>query len=58
MPAIVDTEKCTGCKSCEEACPNGAVAVPDKYAVVQIDECIDCSACVDACVDHAIALED
>jgi NAD-dependent dihydropyrimidine dehydrogenase PreA subunit len=56
MAAIVDVEKCNACKSCEEACPNGSIAVADKTAVVNKDDCIDCAACVDACPEKAITM--
>ena len=43
MPAVVDTEKCNGCKSCESECPSNAVKVVDDKAVVTPDDCIDCN---------------
>jgi NAD-dependent dihydropyrimidine dehydrogenase PreA subunit len=57
MPAIVDVEKCDGCKSCEEACPSDAIKVVEAVAVVNVDDCIDCNACEDACPNHAIKVE-
>jgi NAD-dependent dihydropyrimidine dehydrogenase PreA subunit len=58
MPAIVDTEKCNACKSCEEVCPTDCINVPDAFAVVKTDECIDCNACMDACMSQAITMGD
>lgn len=55
MPAVIDEEKCTACKSCEEVCPTSAVKVVEK-AVVSVDDCIDCNACMDACMDHAVSM--
>jgi NAD-dependent dihydropyrimidine dehydrogenase PreA subunit len=59
MPALVDQEKCDGCKSCEEICPSNCVAVKDGgFAVVVPDECIECAACVSECIHGAIAMAD
>ena len=34
--SIIDTTKCTGCKSCADACPNGAISmVPLSYPAQQ-----------------------
>jgi Fe-S-cluster-containing hydrogenase component 2 len=58
MPAVVDAELCSGCKSCEEVCPSAAIAVNDSnIAVVNEDDCIDCNACEDACTTHAITMK-
>ncbi|MFI5381420.1 MAG: 4Fe-4S binding protein [Tepidisphaerales bacterium] len=56
MAAVVESEKCTACKTCEETCPNGSITVPDKVAVVNQDDCIDCNACVDACPEKCISI--
>jgi NAD-dependent dihydropyrimidine dehydrogenase PreA subunit len=58
MPAIVEAELCTACRSCEEVCPNQSVEVLDNLAVVKKDECIECAACVDACQTHAMSMAD
>jgi NAD-dependent dihydropyrimidine dehydrogenase PreA subunit len=58
MPAVVDKEKCDGCKSCEEVCPTDSIKVgEERYALVAVDECIDCNACMDECPSHAIEME-
>ena len=57
MPAVVDSEQCNACKSCEEVCPIGSIKVPENVAVVNAEECIDCNACMDACISHAITIE-
>jgi NAD-dependent dihydropyrimidine dehydrogenase PreA subunit len=58
MPAIVDTEKCNACKSCEEVCPTDSIVVPEQHAVVKVEDCIDCNACMDACISQAITMGD
>jgi NAD-dependent dihydropyrimidine dehydrogenase PreA subunit len=57
MPAKVDTEKCTGCESCVEACPSEAIKMQDQKAVVDAETCIDCAVCVDECPVGAITVE-
>jgi NAD-dependent dihydropyrimidine dehydrogenase PreA subunit len=58
MPAVVAIEECTGCKSCEEACPTDAIAVDNaSIARVKDDDCIECNACADACSSQAITMK-
>jgi NAD-dependent dihydropyrimidine dehydrogenase PreA subunit len=59
MPAVVDQEKCDGCKSCEEICPSSSIAVrEDGFAVVVAEDCIDCAACVGECIHGALSMAD
>ncbi len=53
--AIVNTESCIGCKSCEPVCPVGAIRVQNKKAVVDFDECWGCGKCLKACDQKAIS---
>lgn len=57
MPAVVDREKCTGCKTCVEdfECPVEAITIEDGKAKIDEDECIDCGQCVDECPAEAIS---
>ncbi len=57
MPAIVDKEKCDGCKSCVDACPSQAITMEDEKAEVKQEDCIDCNACEDACTSGAIKVQ-
>lgn len=56
MAAVVDKEKCTGCKTCVETCPVEAIAMNSDKAEVDADKCIDCGSCVGACPVEAITL--
>jgi Fe-S-cluster-containing hydrogenase component 2 len=58
MPAIVNADECTGCESCVEACPTGAITMNDDVAVVDPDECTDCEACIEACPTECISMVD
>jgi ferredoxin len=53
--AVVDTEKCTGCEICMDACPVGAIEVKDKAAIHE-DLCTGCAACVNVCPNEAITM--
>jgi NAD-dependent dihydropyrimidine dehydrogenase PreA subunit len=57
MPAVVEKELCTACKSCEEACPTTSITIPEDCAIVKAEDCIDCNACVDVCTTGAIKME-
>ncbi|UCD51098.1 MAG: 4Fe-4S binding protein [Phycisphaerales bacterium] len=56
MPAVVDTEKCTGCESCIDECQSDAISMVDGKASVEADSCIDCGACIDGCPVEALSL--
>ena len=58
MPAKVEKEKCSACKSCVDACPSSAITVPEEFAVIAESDCIDCGACVDACPSAALSMAD
>jgi NAD-dependent dihydropyrimidine dehydrogenase PreA subunit len=55
MAAIVDKEKCTGCKSCVEVCSVDAIKIENDKAVIS-DECVECGVCVNECPSEAISL--
>jgi len=57
MPAVIDSEKCTGCESCISECPSEAISMADGKAVISVDLCVDCGVCVDACPVEAICME-
>ena len=51
--AVINSEKCVSCYSCDNICPQNAI----KYAKVKIQNCIGCGKCVKICPKHAISLE-
>ena len=53
VTAIVDTDKCIGCKLCVEICPSKAISV-EKTAYVDEAACKGCGTCAAACPVDAI----
>lgn len=52
---VIDTDECTACASCVDACPMGVLEIEDEVAtVVDEESCIGCSACLDECPTGAI----
>ncbi len=47
-------EKCTGCGTCIEICPAGAISLKDGKAVIDLKKCAGCLACVSVCPQKAI----
>lgn len=50
----VDVARCTGCGTCVEVCPVGAIALIDGKACVEEEPCTGCGVCVDACPEGII----
>ncbi len=59
--AVVDKEKCTACKTCEQYCPDSCIEVrgfgEEKYAVVDRNFCKGCGVCASVCKFDAIRME-
>ncbi|GAG04528.1 unnamed protein product [marine sediment metagenome] len=56
LTAVVDSEKCTGCRICEDICPANAIKV-NGLAVVQLELCSGCWLCIAECPNKAISLQ-
>ena len=48
-----DSDKCTNCNTCVEACKYGALSFDDELKF-DIDRCVGCKACVEQCCNHAL----
>jgi heterodisulfide reductase subunit A len=61
LVAIVDTDLCTWCGACDEACPYGAPKEAEvggkKVALIDKTSCKGCGGCVPDCPVKAIDLE-
>ena len=49
--AVIDSDKCVSCYSCDNICPQGAI----KYAKVKKERCIGCGKCAKVCPKKAIS---
>ncbi len=50
----VDGKRCTGCATCVEVCPTGAITLLDDVATINQERCDACQACIEACPNGAI----
>jgi len=55
---IIDRTLCTGCGTCLNTCPTGAISLDDDERIARIDLglCSECLACLDVCPNYAIRL--
>ncbi len=49
----IDIEKCTGCGTCLNVCPFGAIIIKEYKAFIT-EACTLCGACVESCPESAI----
>ncbi|MBW2997170.1 ferredoxin family protein [Candidatus Woesearchaeota archaeon] len=57
----IDSNKCTGCKTCKEICPMDVFEMDEetkKSVAKKESECIACRACEVQCPAGAIKIED
>jgi Fe-S-cluster-containing hydrogenase component 2 len=53
----VDRERCTGCGSCEEVCPESAIYLVDGEVNIHSALCSACGACVEICPAGALSMD-
>ena len=55
--AVIDPDKCQGCKTCIERCQVHAISDKDGVSVVDRKRCIGCGLCVTGCPNNVAKLE-
>ena len=53
---LIDKEKCTGCRECIDACPDGMITMDDQGKADKCDLCDGDPLCVRYCVSGALKL--
>jgi electron transport complex protein RnfB len=53
--AVVNELECSGCETCLDRCPVGAITVEDS-ATVDPDKCLGCGLCASTCPTEAISM--
>lgn len=56
MIPVVDKETCTGCATCWEVCPPGAILFREGKACIDEDLCEECGFCAAECPVQAIEI--
>ena len=51
---IFNAEICSGCRSCQDACPNQAITVEKKITAIDYSHCTGCGKCLRLCPTHAL----
>ncbi len=51
---VIHVERCTGCGTCLDLCPSGALYLVEDKAALDEARCDECEACVPACPEEAI----
>ena len=50
-------DRCTGCGTCAEVCPETAITIEKKRSVIDRDLCIGCFDCMHVCPEQAIDID-
>jgi electron transport complex protein RnfB len=54
--AVLNTETCSGCGTCETRCQMEAIYVDGGTATLNLDRCIGCGLCVTTCTTESLSL--
>jgi uncharacterized protein (DUF362 family)/Pyruvate/2-oxoacid:ferredoxin oxidoreductase delta subunit len=54
MPYLAIPDICSGCGTCKQSCPAGAITYVDKKPTFDYDKCIRCYCCEELCPEVAI----
>ncbi|MFA9376131.1 MAG: glycyl-radical enzyme activating protein [Lachnotalea sp.] len=49
---LVNSERCTGCGNCVDACCSKAISIKNKIAVTDYQACLKCGTCTDYCLQN------
>lgn len=50
----IDTERCVGCRKCENTCTMEAITIINEVGYIDISLCNNCGMCISVCHKHAI----
>ena len=48
------TKRCTGCKACENVCPQNCIEFTNVPAVINQKHCLHCGKCLEICPQKAV----
>jgi len=52
----VESDRCEGCGSCVDVCPENALEIINGKVVINEDRCAECGACTEVCPNEALGL--
>ncbi|UCD71716.1 MAG: DUF362 domain-containing protein [Syntrophobacterales bacterium] len=53
----VKASLCTGCKTCTDWCPQGAISINNEKASIDPQQCVGCGECLSVCPEGAIQVQ-